>query len=209
MHEESEGAPLADLPPHYVTQLLVELRSPRTDRAAVHDRLYAAVYHELRRAAGAIMNAEAPGHILQPTALVHEAYLKLVNDDGVEWKDRVHFLAVATRAMRQVLVDYARRRDSVKRGGSLRRVTLDEATGISDRTLEIIELDAAIGRLTSLSIRMARVVELRVFGGLKHGEIAEALDVSERTIVADWSVAKRWLARELTGAAPSREGGRA
>ena len=181
-----------------VTELLIELRSFRPDLSDVRDQLYAAVYDELRRAAGAIMRNEDPAHILQPTALVNEAYLKLVNNDRVEWRDRVHFLAVATRAMRQVLVDYARKQQSAKRGGTLQRVTLDEAADAGvDHSLEIIDIDAALVRLAALSERMARVVEFRIFSGMTHPEIAEALAVSERTVAADWSVARRWLAREF------------
>jgi RNA polymerase sigma-70 factor, ECF subfamily len=181
-----------------VTELLIELRSSRPDLSAVRDQLYAAVYDELRRAAGAIMRNEDPGHILQPTALVNEAYLKLVNNDRVEWRDRVHFLAVATRAMREVLVDYARKQWSAKRGGTLQRVTLDEAADAGvDHSLEIIDIDAALVRLAALSERMARVVEFRIFSGMTHPEIAEALAVSERTVAADWSVARRWLSREF------------
>jgi RNA polymerase sigma-70 factor, ECF subfamily len=194
---------LVDPPQTCVTELLLELRSSQADHASIRDRLYAMVYAELRRAAAGIMRSEDPAHVLQPTALVHEAYLKLVNDDRIAWADRVHFFAVATHAMRQVLVDYARQRRTAKRGGGLRRVTLDEAVGLSvDPTLEIIELDAAISRLAQLSDRMARIVELRVFGGMKHAEIADTLAVSQRTVAADWSVARRWLARELTGTSP-------
>jgi RNA polymerase sigma-70 factor, ECF subfamily len=193
------GASLNDPNHENVTDLLIELSSSRPDLVGVRDRLYAAVYDELRRAAGAIMRTEDPAHILQPTALVNEAYLKLVNDRRVEWRDRVHFMAVATRAMRQVLVDYARQRDAAKRGGCLQRVTLDEAVGAAHSTLGIIEIDAAIERLTALNDRMGRVVELRVFGGLTHPEIAEALSVSARTVRNDWSVARRWLVRELDG----------
>lgn len=182
-----------------VTELLIELRSSRPDHSDVRNRLYAAVYGELRRAAGALMQREAPGHILQPTALVNEAYLKLVNAERVEWNDRVHFIAVATRAMRQVLVDYARERAAQKRGASLQRVTLDEVTGAADDSIGIIELDTAIDRLIRLNERMGRIVELRVFGGLSHPEIAEAMSVSLRTVGNDWSVGRRWLAHELDG----------
>jgi len=181
-----------------VTELLLELRSPSADHAAIRSQLYKAVYSELRRVAGAVMRSESPEHILQPTALVNEAYLKLVNDSRIEWRDRTHFLSTATRAMRQVLVDYARQRQSAKRGGNLQSIILSGAVGIGEnRALEIIELNRVLDRLTTLSERTAQVVELRVFGGLRHREIATTLSISVRTVASEWSFARRWLAREL------------
>lgn len=191
-------------PRHDITEILSQLRSSGADNADVRNRLYDAVYEELRSVAMALMRSERSGHTLQPTALVNEAYLKIFGQSDVEWRDRKHFLGVATRAMRQVLVDYARRRGANKRGGGWDRITLDEAAG-SEATVEteIMELDRALSRLAELSKRMAQVVEFRIFGGLSHEEIADMLAVSSRTAAADWSVARRWLARELAGRSPA------
>src|SRR5262245_15001237 len=156
-----------------LTQLLLRVRAAGSERESVNDRLYEAVYGELRRVAGAIMSTESPAHTLQPTALVHEAYLKLIDQDRIERQDRAHFFGVATRAMRQILVDHARRRHAAKRGGDRQRVMMDEALAAEpDQALEIVELDDAIQKLGQLSERMARVVEFRIFGGMSHGEIA-------------------------------------
>lgn len=181
-----------------VTRLLHELRSPDADRAEIQGRLYSRIYGELRKIAAGLMKAEPAGHTLRPTALVHETYIKLVDEQAIEWQDRAHFLGVATRAMRQILVDHARRRHAVKRGRAWGRVTLDEAIGAkADPAFEIIELDRLLDRLAELSQRMARVVELRIFGGMTHREIAVVVSASQRTVAEDWSVARRWLAREL------------
>jgi RNA polymerase sigma factor (TIGR02999 family) len=189
---------MPDNPPGSITQLLFELRSPTADAVAVRNRLYAALYRELRKSAAGVMRAERSDHTLQPTALVHEAFLKLVDRDRVDWRDRSHFLGVATRAMRQVLVDHARRRGAVKRGRDWKRVTLAEpvAPG-SDAVLQIVDLDRALQRLEGLSERMACVAEFRIFGGMTHREIADQLSVSVRTVAEDWSVARRWIGREL------------
>lgn len=195
---------MADTPPkkHNVTGLLLRLQASHGDDARIRDDLFAAVYDELRRMASLLMRGERAGHTLQPTALVHEIFLRLVRQDDLEWRDRAHFLGIAARAMRQVLIDHARRRQSVKRGGGWERVTLTEFPGDRDPALEVIELDEILKRLSGLSQRMARVVEMRVFGGMTHQEVAEVLSVSERTAADDWSVARRWLARELGGASP-------
>ena len=181
-----------------ITQMLREARSTdRSAAAASRDRLYSAIYPELKKVAAALMRGERAAHILQPTALVHEAYLKMLGGEPADWQSRAHFLGTATRAMRQVLVDQARQRDAAKRGAGAERVTLEEIASES-RTLGILEVDEAICRLAELSERMAQVVEMRVFGGMSHEEIAEALGVSLRTSVEDWSVARRWLAREFS-----------
>jgi RNA polymerase sigma factor (TIGR02999 family) len=191
-------------PDSNITELLHALRSADAGAAGrIQDCLYAAVYDELKQVAAALMKSERAGHTLEPSAVVHEAYCKLVGTSNIDWQNRVHFLGTATRAMRQVLVDYARRRRAGKRGGGWERVTLTNlnASG-SDLALEIIDLDRALSRLATLSERMAQVVELRVFGGMTHREIAEILSVSTRTTAEDWAVARRWLARELAGAGP-------
>jgi RNA polymerase sigma-70 factor, ECF subfamily len=182
-----------------ITQMLREVRSADSNAAAAsRDRLYSAIYPELKKVAGALMKSERAAHILQPTALVHEAYLKMLGGEPADWQSRAHFLGAATRAMRQVLVDQARQRDAAKRGAGAERVTLDDEIASESRTLGILELDDAISRLSELSERMAKVVELRVFGGMSHEEIAEALGVSLRTSVEDWSIARRWLACEFS-----------
>jgi RNA polymerase sigma factor (TIGR02999 family) len=182
-----------------ITQMLRDVRSAdRSAAAASRDRLYSAIYPELKKVAAALMRSERAGHVLQPTALVHEAYLKLLGAEPADWQSRAHFLGTATRAMRQVLVDQARQRNAAKRGAGAERVTLGEEIASETRTLGILEVDDAISRLSRLSERMAQVVEMRVFGGMSHEEIAEALGVSLRTSVEDWSVARRWLAREFS-----------
>jgi len=156
------------------------------------------VYDELAKLAVSYMRRERPDHTLQPTALVHEAYLRLVDQDICDWRDRRHFFGVAARVMRQVLVDHARRKSASKRGGAWRRVTFDEAIdapGPADQ--DILDLDAALLKLAELDERMVRVVELRVFSGLTMEEVAGALDVSLRTAHNDWRVAKMWLANAL------------
>ena len=163
------------------------------------------VYSELRRLANHYLQAERSGHTLQPTALVHEAYMRLVDQTRVEWKGRTHFFAVAAQAMRRVLVDHARARLREKRGGGLRRVTLDEEVGQRSDTErrfldveDVIALDAALTRLAEIDAREASVVEQRIFGGSELKEIAANLDVSLRTVESDWAHAKAWLARELS-----------
>jgi RNA polymerase sigma factor (TIGR02999 family) len=183
-----------------ITEILDELRASGGATPEARNRLYDAVYEELKKVANGLMRSERPGHTLQPTALVNEAYLKIFGRSETEWRDRKHFLGVATRAMRQVLVDHARRRSADKRGGGWDRITFNNAiTSTNHPETGILELDRALDRLAELSQRMVRVVEFRVFGGLSHDEIADMLSVSSRTAANDWSVARRWLARELAG----------
>ncbi len=183
-----------------VTEILLRLNADDTDRADLNEHLYAAVYDELRRLAGRLMRAERAGHTLEPTALVHEAYIRLVDQTRVEWENRAHFFAIAARVMRRILIDHARRKARLKRGGGEQRVTWDEALGITrDPSYEVIALDSALTRLSKLDRRMERVVELRIFGGMTLKEIAHALGVSKRTIDDDWMVAKQWLTHELAG----------
>ena len=178
-----------------VTQLLVAVKDG--DRGAF-DRLLPAVYGELRRLARSQLGRERHGHTLLATDLVHEAYMKLVDQSGVEWQGRAHFFAVAARAMRQVLIDYARKRTTEKRGGDLVRTTLgDQAFAAAYSPEQLLALDQALDRLAELDDRLPRVVEMRFFAGLKEQEIAEVLGTSERTIQRDWARARAWLYKEL------------
>jgi RNA polymerase sigma factor (TIGR02999 family) len=177
-----------------VTELLDATR--RGDVAA-YDRLLPLLYNELRAIAGRHMRGERPDHTLQPTALVHEAFLRLVGGSPMHFEDRTHFIRAASQAMRRVLVDHARARTAAKRSGDL-RVTLDEAiAGHDDRIVDLLVLDDAMTRLAAAEPRWARVVELRIFGGLEVAEVAEALGISPATAKRDWQFAKGWLAREL------------
>jgi RNA polymerase sigma factor (TIGR02999 family) len=162
------------------------------------EELLPLVYDELRALAGAYLARERIGHTLQPTALVHEAYLRLVDQTQVRWRGRVHFLAIGARMMRRVLIDYARRRQRGKRGGDRRRVTLPAVAHQQQLDLEdLLALDDALTRLTELSPRQARVVELRYFSGLGVDETARFLGVAKRTVEGDWTHARAWLKREL------------
>jgi RNA polymerase sigma-70 factor (ECF subfamily) len=178
-----------------VTRLLVAAR--RGDEAAVN-QLVAALYQQLRRLAKRHMASQRPGHSLQSADLVNEAYLKLVNLKQTDWKDRIHFVAVASRAMRSVLVDYARRRASTKRGGNPIRVTLDEGAQVSEeKTAEMVAVDEALSRLAALDPRKSRLVELRYFGGLTVEESADLVGLSPSTVKREWRWARAWLYREL------------
>ncbi len=178
-----------------VTQLLVAVKGG--DRGAF-DRLLPAVYSELRRLARRQLGRERHGHTMLATDLVHEAYMKLVDQSSVEWQGRAHFFAVAARAMRQVLIDYARKRTAEKRGGDWMRTTLgDRAFASTYSPEQLLALDQALDRLAELDERLPRVVEMRFFAGLKEQEIAEVLGTSERTIQRDWARARAWLYKEL------------
>lgn len=180
---------------HEVTRLLQEWRGG--DRTAL-DRLTPLVYGELRKLAHQYMSRQQPGHTLQTTALIDEAYLRLVEQQDKEWQGRAHFIGVAARAMRQIVVDYARQKSSAKRGGAAYRVTLDEgAVASSERSADLVALDESLEALAELHPRRARVVELRHFGGLNNREAAEVLGVSEATVERDWRFARAWLYREL------------
>jgi RNA polymerase sigma-70 factor, ECF subfamily len=177
-----------------VTRLLREVRSGDKDAAG---RLIAAVYGELRQVAARAMRRERHGHTLQPTALVNEAFLRLVNQSGVEWRDRAHFFGVASRLMREILVDYARQHAAAKRGGGV-KVTLDDSLLISDGRLEeVVAWDEVLNRLEHLDARQSRIVELRFFGGLSVEEVAEVMEISAPTVKREWASAKAWLHREL------------
>ena len=178
------------------TQMLLATRGG--DRAAA-EKLLPLVYDELRARAAALLTRERPDHTLQPTALVHEAFLRLVDQTRVDGQDRVRFFAVASRAMRRVLIDHARKHRAAKRGGNLARITLDEAVAVSAQSdVDTLDLEAALTRLTSLNERQGCVVELRFFAGLTVEEVAEVLGVSPKTIELDWRMARAWLHRELT-----------
>ena len=165
------------------------------------ERLIPLVYDELHRIARRHIGHEAIGHSLQPTALVNEAYLRLVAAHNVAWQDRTHFLAVSARIMRRILVDHARSRRYQKRGGDAVRVTFDEALVVSDEsTQDLVALDDALVALGTFDERKSRVIELRFFGGLSVEETASVLDVSPDTVLRDWRLAKAWLRREMCGA---------
>lgn len=178
-----------------VTQLL--LAWSNGDETAM-DKLMPLVYAELRRLARRYMGREDPGHTLDTSALINEAYLRLVGAREIQWQNRSHFFAAAAQAMRRILVDFARARLNLKRGGGVRPVSLDEAlVAAPDRGADLCALDDALRRLAAMSPRQSRVVELRYFGGLTEEEIANVLNVSERTVRNDWRVARAWLHREL------------
>jgi RNA polymerase sigma factor (TIGR02999 family) len=167
---------------------------------AAFDRLVPLVHDELRRLARRYMAREGPGHTLQATALVNEAYMRLVDVNRVQWQNRAHFFAMSARVMRRVLVDHARARGNEKRDGGVPRVSLDEALVVSpERGQDLVALDAALQTLEVAHPRHSQVVELRFFGGLTLDETAEALRVSRDTVKRDWRFAKLWLLRELAG----------
>jgi RNA polymerase sigma factor (TIGR02999 family) len=163
--------------------------------------VFDATYAQLRRIARNLMRRERTDHTLQPTELVHDVWLKLVDQEQVAWTDRAHFLNIAGRAMRQVLVDHARRRNAGKRPAALDRVAFSDAAGHGAKAeIEVLALHEALEKLAHLDLRAAQVVEARVFGGMTVAEVAHVLGVSARTVEQDWTTARRWLARELTSA---------
>lgn len=183
-----------------ITRALLALRE-RVPGAM--DRLMPLVYEQLRRVAHWQLEAEPAGHTLTTTALVHEAYLRLVAQTRIQWQDRAHFFAIASRAMRRVLIDHARRHRAVRRGGQpdgarSRPISLDEVElPVAERAEALLALDEALDRLGRVDERLARVVECRFFGGLTEAETGVALGVSQRTVAREWAVAKGWLYREL------------
>ena len=161
-------------------------------------RIVPVVHRELHRLAHHYMRREQKGHLLQTTALVHEAYLRLVDGKQVHGQNRAHFLAISARVMREILVDFARERRSLRRGGDAQRVTFDEALEIAgEKSIDLEALHEALNALAAIDERKGRVVELRFFGGLTTREIAEVVKVSPNTVLADWSFAKAWLCRKL------------
>lgn len=178
-----------------VTLILNEIGSGSSEAP---EQLLPLVYDDLRRLARAYFSAESPEHTLQPTALVHEAYIRLVNWESVTWQNRAHFFAVAAEVMRKVLIDHARRRNSQKRSGG-QRLLVDQAISIPDRqTIDLVRLEEALRSLESLDARQAKIVELRFFGGLSIEETAYVLNISETTVRREWTFAKAWFQRELT-----------
>ncbi len=185
--------------PANLTQLLVSWSAG--DQAAL-DALTPLVHDELHRVAARCLAGERPGHILQATALINEAYLRLIDWKDVRWQNRAHFFAVAAQIMRRVLVDLARSRDRAKRGQGQLHVSLSEATDVPavQNSVDLVALDDALKTLEGLNARQSRVVELRFFGGLSLDEVAHVLDVSVGTVRRDWSLAQAWLFRELSRA---------
>ena len=181
--------------PQEVSQLL---RAWGNGEKAAADKLMPLVYEELRRIARRQMRRQRAGHTLQTTALIHEAYLRLVRESDVHWQNRAHFFGVAAKAMRHILVDYARSRQAAKRGGAAEHVLLDEAAVVSAEPAELIALDDALQSLAALDQRKSQVVEFKYFGGLTVKEIAEVLQVSPETVARDWRLARVWLLRELS-----------
>lgn len=178
-----------------ITHLLLAWREGEQEAL---DRLVPLVYVELRRLAHSYMRGERKGHTLQTTALVNEAYLRLVDCSKVNWRNRAHFMAVSAQQMRRILVDYARSRGYAKRGGAGEKISLEEIQVASaGPDPDLIELDAAIEALAAVDLRKSRIVELRFFGGLTEDETAEVLGISPTTVLRDWKVAKAWLAREM------------
>lgn len=185
----------------HITDLVEGARAG--DDAAV-DELVPVLYGELRSLAGHYMRRERVNHTLQPTALVHEAFMRLVDQRRIDSESRAHFLALAATTMRRVLVDHARAHKAEKRGGGNKVTLLVEMTGKGrERTLDLIALDNALDRLSGIADRAARVVELRFFGGLSVVEVAQTLEVSTPTVKRDWRFARAWLARELAAAEPT------
>src|SRR5689334_13443272 len=167
------------------------------DTAAL-EQLIPAVYQELRHMAERYLRSENPGHTLQPTALVHEAYLRLIDQTQVTWQNRAHFFGVAAQMMRRILVDHARTKHRTKRGGSERTISLEEVLDIgSGKTADLVALDEALKSLADIDQRKSQVVEMRFFGGMSVDETAAALDVSPQTVMRDWRLAKAWLYKEL------------
>jgi RNA polymerase sigma factor (TIGR02999 family) len=181
--------------PTELTQLLVEARD---GGAEALERLFPIVYLRLHEIAHAHLGRDGEGRTVSTTALVHEAYLKLVDADRIEWQDRNHFFSLASRAMRQILIDYARKHLAAKRGGELHRVDLDDVQiAAADRADTLVALDEALTRLATLSPRLAQVVELKFFGGLAEEEIARILGVTDRTVRREWTKARGWLQNAL------------
>jgi len=156
-------------------------------------------YEELHAAAARELRSERPNHTLRATALVHEAYLRLSSSANLEWQDRTHFLALAAKAMRQVLVDYARSRSRAKRGGGREQIALEESSLITKRPVDIAALDQALDRLEALDERQARIVEMRFFAGMTVEEVAQELSISSKTVKRDWAMARAWLKLQIEG----------
>jgi len=190
------GQPVDQASANEITEQLIAWS--KGDEAAL-DQLIPAVYQELRRMADAYLRREDAGHSLQPTALVHEAYLRLIDQTRVDWQNRAHFFGVAAQMMRRILIDHAKTKHRAKRGGGGVKVVLDENAPITqERAGELLALDHALQALARMDARKSQIVELRYFGGLTVEETAQVLGVSDKTVMRDWSLAKAWLYRELS-----------
>jgi RNA polymerase sigma factor (TIGR02999 family) len=187
-----------------LTQLLAEWRSGHQEALT---ELMPLVYDELRRLASHYLRRERPDHTLQPTALVHEAYLRLIDQTSIRWQNRAHFFGIAANLMRQILINHAHSRRAAKRGGTAFKLTLDEAAGLSQtrENVDLVALDEALSRLAVLDPQQGRIVELRFFGGLTIEEAAEVLRISPATVKREWTTAKAWLHCVLTKTVTSDE----
>jgi RNA polymerase sigma-70 factor (ECF subfamily) len=183
--------------PHEITQLLAEWSD---GNQTALDKLYPLVYDELHKMANRYMKRERKDHTLQTTALINEAYVRMVDQKNVHWENRAHFFAISAQIMRRILIDHARRHHYAKRGGGALKVSLDETAMVaSDPAPDMLLLDEALNRLAEMDPRRGQVVELRYFGGLNNEEIAEVLKISENTVTRDWNMARAWLYQELSG----------
>ena len=182
--------------PHEITELLEQWSG---GNQAALDQLYPLVYAELRQLARSYMRREPKGHTLQTTALINEAYVRLVDQQSVRWQNRSHFFAISAQIMRRILVDHARRHLQAKRGGGAKRISLDEAMIVAkERSEEVLMLDEALANLARLDPRRSQVVELRYFAGLNNSEIASVLQISENTVMRDWNLGRAWLYQQLS-----------
>jgi RNA polymerase sigma factor (TIGR02999 family) len=185
-----------DGPKSEITRILHEWNDGNED---AKELLLPYVYDELKRQARYLMSRERPNHTLQPTALVHEAFVRVVDQAGIEWQNRSHFYGIMSRLMRQILIDHARKHSTEKRGNRTIHFSLDDLDlPVEERAESILALNEALERLEQIDKQQASIVEMRFFGGLNNKEIAEALDISERTVGRDWNSAKLWLFRELS-----------
>jgi RNA polymerase sigma factor (TIGR02999 family) len=181
--------------PHEITQLLADWSN---GNQTALDKLYPLVYDELHKMARRYMNREQAGHTLQTTALINEAYVRLVDQKHVHWQNRAHFFAISAQIMRRILIDHARREHYAKRGGGAQKISLDEVAMVAvERASSLLLLDEALSRLGEIDSRRSQVVELRYFGGLNNEEIAGVLKISENTVTRDWNMARAWLYQEL------------
>ncbi len=181
-----------------VTKTTESLSAAVDGNAEATQQLMVTVYDELRRLAASYLKRESPDHVLRPTALVHEAFLKLIDQRQVDWQGRTHFFAIAAQSMRRVLVDHARSRKRQKRGGDRTRVTLDEQLIIHrDRLEDVLAMDELLGQLAEMDARQATIIELRFFGGMTVEEVANVLGISKRTVEREWTMARAWLRQQL------------
>jgi len=189
--------------PDEITRMLIEWSNG--EREALH-KLIPLVYAEMRQIAGRVLRRERRDHTLQPTALVHEAYLRLVDQRNVNWQNRAHFFAIAAQAMRRIVVDHARRHNALKRGGDNLKVELEAALALPGaKDLDVVKLDDALVALAAFDAQQSQIVELRFFGGLSIEETAEVIGISPATVKRDWSMAKAWLHREMHSGGEAQE----